>query len=285
MPKEKNQMSTLSKKSTVIVDLYNSPKWKPKIMKIFEILQYVKIQESDIIEIIEKYKKDKSNTDSKIMNSLLKLNFIPENLYNENVDISRGFGKWKRIKTHLTKPIGSILDMGGNIGTTAMVIGRKILKLTKEKTFVVDIDEWAGEKWTPRNDITFVHYDFMEKIPDKSIDLITIFHTLHHISTKEYPNILRQVHRILSHDGCIVLYEHNCACKDWAGLIDIEHALYDVIVSKKILYNKFAQTNHYAKYYSINKWKLLFENAGFKEYFTEELNNKDNSFYIYFRKC
>lgn len=277
-------MSTLSKKSNVIVDLYNSSEWRPKLMNIFGILRYVKIRDSTILDIIEKYKSNNSKTDYRIMNDLLKLNYTPENLYSENVDITRGFSKWKNIKYYIPKNITSILDMGGNIGTTAMVIGRRILKLSKDNTLVVDIDEWAGEKWIPRNDITFIHYDCMKNIPDNSIDLITAFHTLHHIPSKEYPNIMNQFHRILSTNGVIVIYEHNCTSNEWAGIIDIEHALYDIIVSKKISYNKFTQTSHYAKYLSISKWKTLFENAGFKEYNSKELNNKDNSFYLYFQK-
>jgi ubiquinone/menaquinone biosynthesis C-methylase UbiE len=279
---KKNDNSTLSKKSRVITNLYKSPKWNPNIMAILnKILNYVKISESDIINILNN---NQTGTDEKIFNEILKLNFKPENMYGEESDINRAYGRLRHIKNHLSKHITSLLDMGGNVGTTAMVIGRRVYNLPKEKTLVVDIDEWAGNKWVPRDDITFFHYDLMKQIPDNSIDLITCFHNLHHIPTKEYPNIMEHFYRILSVDGCIVLYEHDCAQKEWAGIIDIEHALYDVVVSKKIAYDKFVQTTHYAKYMGINKWKALFEKAGFKKYFTNELHNIDNSFYMFFRK-
>ena len=57
------------------------------------------------------------------------------------------------------------------------------------------------------------------------------------------------------------------------------------LYQKKIPYNKFVQTTHYAKYLGINKWKALFEKSGFKEYFTTELHNLDNSFYMFFHKA
>jgi SAM-dependent methyltransferase len=209
-------------------------------------------------------------------------------MYSEKRDIGRGFGKWKNIKSHIksnkSAPITSILDFGGNVGTTAMVIGRKILKLSKENTLVVDIDDWSGNKWTPRDDITFHLTSNMKDIPDDSIDLITCFHTLHHIAGDDYPHILKQFYRILSPNGRVVLFEHNCSHDKWAGLIDLEHAFYDVVISKKISYDKFVQTDHYAKYLSIAKWRALFEKYGFKSYHLNELNNKDNSFYLYLSK-
>lgn len=276
--------STLSKKSTNIVDLYKAPAEKPKIMALLiKLLRNVKINEGDITTIIEKYTNLKTGTDIKIFNDLVKLIKHPENLYSVESDTQRACHKWRIIKSHLTKRIHSYLDMGGNVGNTAMVFGRKIFKLPKEKTFVVDIDEWAGEKWVPRDDITFIHYDKMATIPDRSIDMISAFHTLHHIPSADYPKIMKEFYRILSNDGCIVLYEHNCEKHQWAGVIDIEHAIFDVVVSKKITFDKFVKI-HYAKYLSINKWKALFASVGFKDYFIEERKNIDNSFFIMFRK-
>lgn len=279
-----SQNSTLSKKSTVIADLYKSSEFRPKIIKIlFNVLSSINIQRNVILDIVDKYK-NSSSSDSKIINKLLTLKYNPINLYTEEYDIKKGFVKWRYIKKHLTKRIGSVLDMGGNVGTTAMVLGRKIFKLPRNKTFVVDIDEWANNKWTPRSDITYIHTDLMKTIPNDSIDLITCFHTLHHIQKKEYSKILKHFYRILSSDGCIAIYEHNCSSNEWAGIIDIEHALFDIVVSKKISYDIFVQKYHYAKYLSINNWAKLFEKVGFKKYFIQELHNKDQSFYIYFRK-
>jgi hypothetical protein len=288
-----DKLSTLDKNSNVIIDLFKSSKWLPKLKHILNILSYVKIKESDYISIIKKHNKPGKiiSTDYKIFNDLLKIKYTPENMYTEKSDIKRAFNKWYNIKhqvlNHFIKKnskISSVLDYGGNIGTTVSILGRKILKLPKNKTMVVDVDEWSGNKWIPRNDITFFSVSNMKNIPSKSIDLITCFHTLHHIPKNEYIYILRNFHRILSDKGCIVIYEHNCESKEWAGIIDLEHAFYDVIVSKKISYDNFVKKEHYAKYLSINNWKKLFAKYGFKDFFIKELKNKDNSFYIYFTK-
>ena len=275
--------STLSNQSNNIINLFKSPKWNPKLQQILKILTYVKINRSDYIDIIEKHI-NSTDSDSKIFKDLLKLKFTPENMYSEKSDTNRAFKKWHNIKYNIPKNISSILDYGGNIGMTASVLGRKILKLPKNKTLVVDVEEWSGNKWIPRDDITFYSVENMKKIPSGSVDLITCFHTLHHIPKKEYDYILSNFYRILSTSGCLVLFEHNCTNKEWAGLIDLEHAIYDVVVSKKISYVNFVENEHYAKYLSINNWLKLFQKYGFKQHMIKELKNKDNSFYLYLTK-
>jgi ubiquinone/menaquinone biosynthesis C-methylase UbiE len=275
------QKSLISLKSTVIKNLWKIPKWREKILILMtRILRPVEITEQNIIDVIGKNDKN----DKKIFDELSKLNKSPIDLYTEEYDTRRAFGKWKNMRTNLTKNIESILDMGGNVGNIASVLGHKILKIPTEKITVVDVENWEGQVWVPRTDITFVNYNNISKIPDNSVDLITMFHTLHHIPTKEYGNILKTFHRILTKDGCMVLYEHNCSEKNWAGLIDIEHALFDVVVSKKKIYSTYVKT-YYSKYLSIIKWESLFKKAGFNKYFQTEIHNTDNSVYMYFQKA
>lgn len=265
----------ISLNSSIILSLYNS-NYQDKLMK---ILSFLKITNEQIINIITNEGK---NSDSNIFTKLAKLNKNPTNYYTEEWDLRRSYSKWHVIKTQLPKTINSMLDMGGNVGNTASVF-RKIMKISKNNTFVVDIKEWAGIKWEPRDDITFVEYKNISSVPDNSVDLITCFHTLHHILDDEYKKILTHFFRILSKTGCIVLYEHNSLNYQWSNIIDIEHALFDVVLSKKMSYPKFIK-QHYAKYLSIGKWRSLFKKYGFVDYYIKELKNKDNSFYMFFKK-
>lgn len=274
-----NQKSNLTLNSAIIKKLWGLPIWRERLLSLLSrILNGVGIKREDIQKLMETKKNDAS-----IFDELVKMNNSPIELYTEEYDTKRTFRKWQFMRNNLTTHIKSLLDMGGNVGNTASVLGHRILKIPKSKIYVVDIENWEGKKWIPRDDITFVDYYKMDTIPDNSIDLITIFHTLHHIPTSEYDNILEQFNRILTKDGCIVLYEHNCSENNWAGIIDIEHALYDVVVSKKKSYKDYIKT-YYAKYLSINKWENLFKKYKFNKYFQKELNNTDNSVYIYFQK-
>jgi hypothetical protein len=65
-------------------------------------------------------------------------------------------------------------------------------------------------------------------------------------------------------------------------IIDIEHCLYDVVMTQKMNYDEFVN-DFYAKYLQINEWENLFSKY-FKKYYTYEMHNIDNSFFIFLRK-
>lgn len=272
----------LSKTSNYIVKLYQEEQWKYKVFKIIKrIVSHVGISDSDIYETIEKNIKSK-NSDKKIMNVLRKLVENPEKAYEEEENIGRAIRKWKHIKPQLHGIIvHGILDYGGGVGDAAYAIGRKILKLPKSKTFVIDVDEFGGFKYTPRDDITFIHFDDMDKMKSK-VELITISHVMHHIDSKLYPKILEMFDRVLSKNGIIMLYEHDCSHNNMATIINIEHCLYDVVNSQKMTYEKFIK-DFYAKYLSIKKWEAVF-NKYFEPVHKIELHNADNSFYLFFKR-
>ncbi len=250
-----------------------------RLLKLFvKILKNVNINHDTIIRIL----KEDSSMEN-IINKLRALVKKPIITYNEDYNMKRAEFKWSFIKKHINKKITSILDFGGNVGDTAYYFGKQ-LGLSKENIHVVDINEWVGLKWEPRKDITFTHYNNLSKIKDKSIDLITIFHSLHHIKESEYKSILENFNRILSPEGIIVLYEHNNNSQDIVNLIDLEHCLYDVVLSQKLTYRQFLDPKYfYAKYLSINRWEYIFSKY-FKKYYYYEMNNLDNSFFMFFRK-
>ena len=203
------------------------------------------------------------------------------NAYNEDYNVKRAQRKWDFLKNNISTKIKKILDFGGNVGDTARTYG-DILGLDKKSVYVVDIDEWSGEKWKPRADITFVHYNNMDKIPSNSIDLITIFHVLHHINPNDYPNIIDTFNRILSKDGVIILYEHNSYHEPFSLLIDLEHMLYDVVTSKKMTYEEFV-LDFYAEYLKLEQWQNIFS-----KHFTVCKSiiphSIDRSFYLFLKR-
>ena len=279
-----NNNSLLTLNSFIINDLFKNVSTSSRLKKLFiKILWSANINQHVIINTLESSIKEGLN-DQEIINKfkeLVKKNKGPVNTYNEKYNIKRAESKWAIIKPHIKISINSILDFGGNVGDTAITIG-KLLGLSKEKINVVDINEWAGLKWEPRDDITFTHYNNLSNIKDKSIDLITIFHSLHHIKENEYNSILDNFNRILSDKGIIILYEHNNNINNINKIIDIEHCLYDVVMTQQLTYDKFIN-DFYAKYLQINEWESLFSKY-FKKYYSYEMHNIDNSFYMFLRK-
>lgn len=272
----------LSTKSDHIINLYKDKVWNPKVINIIlKTVKHVKIDKSNIKETIEINSTEK-NSDKKIIEKLGTLVENPVKGYISKENYGRAYRKWKVIKPIINNMhINGLLDYGGGIGDTAFILGRKILKLEKDKTFVIDIDEFGGFKYIPRNDITFIHFNDIDKL-NTPVDLITISHVLHHIDYKLYPKIIELFNRILSKNGIIMLYEHDCSNKRMESIINIEHCLYDVVNSKKITYDKFVG-EFYAKYLNIKQWIQVFN-----KYFTPvkiiELKNSDNSFYMFLKR-
>jgi hypothetical protein len=270
----------LSNKSKYIADLWQDDKWQPHVIKIItKVSGSVGITIFDIKNIIESNLNTK-NSDKKIIEGLRNLVKIPETAYNADANIGRAMRKYHYIKNQLHGiRVYGMLDYGGGVGDAAFAIGRKILKLPAEKTFVIDIDEFAGIKYEPRPDITFIHYNDMDKMQSK-VELITISHVMHHIDNVLYPKIINMFDRVLSTNGIIVLYEHECSHNNMAPIINLEHCLYDVVNSKKMTYKEFVNT-FYAKYLSTEKWEAVFSKY-FKPTKIIKLNNADNSFYMFF---
>jgi ubiquinone/menaquinone biosynthesis C-methylase UbiE len=270
--------------SSTIIQLYNNPKYKKILMKMMcKTTRSVNIRYSDVQKTIDKYNSATSGSDAKIVDELGGMVRRPASMYNEKSNVSRAQRKWADVSQHMPSDlrIDAILDFGGNVGDSAHELGQ-ILGLPKESVYVMDVDEWAGEKWVPRDDITFVHFDNMTKLPSNKIDVIFISHVMHHIDKKEYPKIMEMFDRVLTKNGVVILYEHNCRGDDaFAAIIDLEHLMYD-IAAKKITYGRFGET-FYADYYNIAQWRQIFSKY-FVDYFTLEKQSLDRSFYMFLRR-
>jgi ubiquinone/menaquinone biosynthesis C-methylase UbiE len=272
----------LSNKSNYIRDLYKDDKWRSNIMKILlKVTNYAGLNDMNIKVAIEANLKSK-NSDKKIIETLRDMVTKPHQAYTTDENVGRAFRKWKYIKPKLNGiKVRGMLDYGGGVGDAAFAIGRKILNLPREKTFVIDVDEFAGIEYKPRDDITFIHFNDMDNL-NTTVDLITISHVMHHIDDKFYPKIIDTFNRILSANGIIMLYEHECSHNNMAPIINLEHCLYDVVNSKKETYTTFVK-GFYAKYLSIGKWEAVFSKY-FKPIDVIKLNNADNSFYMFLKR-
>lgn len=266
-------MKRLSKKSSLIAALYNS-KWQRRLLWIFK--RDLKILDISIIRaVIEQYKKEK-NSDEKIINQLRELVEHPENQYNAELNEKRAQRKVSQITPFINKP-KTLLDYGGNVGYLANELG-KYYNIPSDKRHVIDLADWSGQNWKPLDSINFIEYN--PKGYEIKADLITSFHVLHHIKDKE--KIVEAFDQILSKNGQIVLYEHDCWSRDekTTFLIDLEHCLFDVVVGQTQTFDEFIK-DFYASYMSIKEWKSLFGDK-FICYRKKELRNANSSFMLWF---
>jgi len=284
------ELYKLTTNSTRIIELMDTQYHKKLIKMILKIMSSVRVNTNEVMNILNEGKLQK-HTDIIIINKLRNLVKNPSPIYNTSYNIKKAHSKWNIfIKNNLKSTdspntasfkINRILDYGGNVGDFAKTYG-DYLGLKKKDVYVVDVNEWASEKWSPRNDITWVHFDNISKIHNNSIDLITIQHTLHHIKSSYFSRLIDFFNRVLTDAGIIVLYEHNTHNDDMSTIVDLEHMIYDVSATKKNTYVEFLD-NNYMEYFTINQWKKIFSKY-FVSYKVIELNNVDNSFYMFLTK-
>ena len=112
----------------------------------------------------------------------------------------------------------------------------------------------------------------MEIINTGSIDLITCSMVLHHVVDIE--SALKELRRVISNDGILIIREHDCINKTFASFLDILHGLYGLVWSEPIEDPNFI--NEYkASYKNSEEWTKIITSFGFTK-INEIRHNKSN---------
>jgi ubiquinone/menaquinone biosynthesis C-methylase UbiE len=121
------------------------------------------------------------------------------------------------------------LDFGGGKGDITNSI-TKYLKLSKENVFVTDIKDWFGNEIVEKykNNITY-RYLKSNILPfeDNTFDFISAFQVLHHVP--DVNKSLQELWRISKNGAIILIREHDCNSNVVRALIDIEHAVFELV--------------------------------------------------------
>ena len=179
-----------------------------------------------------KYTKDSSNTNS-----------------SNNYIISRAIKNANKIKSIIPKNINLYnKDIFVDIGCGDGSITSELSKIYKfKKTIGVDVENWFDTYTNKDKHIEMVITDGKTiNIKDNSVDVILCNHVLHHI--EHLDDMLDELARIIKKDGILIIKEHNCYYKELSYVIDIYHALYELVFKKK-QNDKFIE-NYYSNYLS-----------------------------------
>jgi SAM-dependent methyltransferase len=185
----------------------------------------------------------------------------------DNFDAARANSRVRDItkfKTVLPQKVTKYLDIGTADGVIAAGIG-KMVGLSKADIIGADIEGWADRKLMMSPDITFRAMDDPAKLPMKTAtaDVVTVLMTLHHIPPLTLSKILIEIKRVLAPGGIVIVREHDCPNKYTRALINIEHAIFQVVVERASDIAKF-QTNYYGGYLPKYKWAALFRKHDFE---------------------
>jgi len=161
------------------------------------------------------------------------------------------------------------LDFGGNDGSVASEIST-LMNLTKEHVFSADIETWLGNvKPNTYSNVTYTVLSENQDLPfnPNSFDSISCLQVFHHIHFLSF--YLHNLYNLLKPGGVLILREHDCLNTSTQLLIDIEHVLYEYVVSN--IPNENIFDTYYAFYKSYKELRTMIEKIGFK-YVTSNYN-------------
>jgi 2-polyprenyl-3-methyl-5-hydroxy-6-metoxy-1,4-benzoquinol methylase len=219
----------------------NNSKFKSELIQMFESM----LGKSHINILDEKL------TDYEYYMKLMSKFNKPFNFYSSEINYKRAYSRWNIFNKYIKNKINSYIDFGGGNGDMAYIIGRQVLKLDKSNVFVIDKESFVSTKWKPRDDITF--YENIDNV-EKTVDLITSFHVLHHIENVE--TYIDKIINKLNKNGYLILYEHNVTDRLLFNLVDIQHQIYSIVFGNISYENYFKES--YSNYRSTQQWINLF---------------------------
>lgn len=218
------------------------------------------------------------NTALQSKNPLAELEKYKQSDKNEKFVSSRVEARVRDIEKFNITGVTKYLDIGCGDGTITAGIG-KYFNLSKDSIVGCDITQWAGHEHENEvsDDITFIPMESSDKLPtDETFELITIFMALHHMNNDVLQSLIKECSRVLSPNGVILVREHDCPNAMISALINIEHAMFEVVIEGKTPANEFA-SSYYGKYYTRRQWNNIFADLGFYTFGDPISNLKNNT--------
>ena len=196
---------------------------------------------------------------------------------NQNFGKSRGFKRYKDISEYLndsSKP-KKYMDIGaGDCEITADIA--QALKLKKSETFGIDYVGSPSKRAEKLVTFHLVKPGDKLPIPDKEIDLITAFQSMHHFQDLQYK--LEEMTRITNMNTILVIREHDLDDRGiLRPLVDIEHLLY-MICFEGLNYGQAIEA-YWAHYRTRNEWNKLLTELGWQLINFRETPSPTNYYY------
>lgn len=153
---------------------------------------------------------------------------------------------------------GKMLDFGCGDCSISMEVNKLIG--TEKNPYCVDIEEWFNyEKKSDKCNFKVTDGKTIDH-ESESMDIVIALHSLHHV--QYLSEIIKEIYRVLKTNGILIIKEHDCVTKDDMMIIDIYHAIYELVLKEKP--DKSFFDKYYAKYYSAEGLQKILEDVGFK---------------------
>jgi hypothetical protein len=169
------------------------------------------------------------------------------------------------IPENMKSNIKTVLDYGCAEGAITSHLCR-FLQVSPEKCFGADVRTLESKGFTfihiPQETIEIPPLNsILPQLADRSIDLITAAMVFHHV--KHVHATIRELRRVISDEGLLVMREHDCTTPYEATFLDITHGLYSLVLSDPIEWPTFLD-EYQAWYRSREQWNNIMKECGFK---------------------
>jgi ubiquinone/menaquinone biosynthesis C-methylase UbiE len=128
-----------------------------------------------------------------------------------------------------------------------------------------------------------VHEDTPLNMQNDSIDVITLFHTIHHM--RDAQSRLQDLHRILKHGGLLIIKDHNVKTQTDADNVTFEHFVYSIGEGEATVNDEETYKDILPMYYySADTVNHFLECIGFTKLYLNTYNNATKTYNAVYKK-
>ena len=242
---------------------------------------YTKESRAITEKITRNYKK--TATTKEILESFYNTQHESE-VWSTNKTVNPKYYEWfTKYTRNIRNPL--YIDMGCGSGKDALLISKEI---HASHTTCADVkDSRVADVKNNSNNSNYsfmlIHEDTPLDIPDDSIDVITLFHTIHHM--RDAQSRLQDLHRVLKPGGLLIIKDHNVKTQTDADNVTFEHFVYSIGEGEATVNDEETYKDILPMfYYSADTVNQYLECIGFTKLYLNTYNNTTKTYNAVYKK-
>lgn len=187
--------------------------------------------------------------------------------------------QYSKFTKYIPRNVDLFLDIGCGDGQVLSIISKEF---NIKRAICCDIED---VRTTKEDKIPFLLIEptFTLSFEENSVDIISIFHTLHHMIDAIFR--LKDIHRVLKVGGFLFLKDHNVVTKEDAENVSFEHFVYSIGEGKATIHDKeiYGEIEPMF-YYKESQVTTFLEAIGFKKLYVDLYNNPTKTYVAIYQK-
>jgi SAM-dependent methyltransferase len=238
------------------------------------------IYNKDSHSIAQKITRDRrKNTSTKELLEAFYKTHVSEETWSTNKSVNPKYYEWFTKYTQ-TFEHPTYVDIGCGSGKDASLISKEIHAST---ILCADVKDSRTLEAKSLN-FLLIHEDQPLEIDDVSIDIVTLFHTIHHM--KDAESRLKDIYRVLITGGLLIIKDHNVETQTDADNVTFEHFVYSIGEGEATPNDEETYRDILPMfYYSAENVTNYLLGMGFEKLYVHTYNNATKTYNAVFRKA